>query len=89
MLFPQIFLYRMESPALILINVQELESLVSQILLPLVHSATSAQNMFTSGVPFRSVLLYRALDVVYLLGLRIGQVFFIILHWTLETLLNM
>ena len=79
----------MASPALTLINVQELESLVSQILLPLVHSATSSQNMFTSGAPFRSVLLYRALDVVYLLGLRIGQVFFIILRRILETSLNM
>jgi hypothetical protein len=55
--------------------VQELETILSQILMPVVHAATSSQNIFTSGSAFRSVLIYRALDVVYLLGLRIGQVF--------------
>ena len=47
--------------------------MTSQILCPVIHAATSSQNMFSTGSAIRSALLYKALDVIYLLGLRIGE----------------
>ena len=52
---------------------QELDNITSQILCPVIHAATSSQNMFSTGAPVRLALLYKSLDVLYLLGLRIGE----------------
>ena len=39
----------------------------------MIHAATSTHNVFTSGPPVRSALLFKALDLLYIVGLRIGE----------------
>ena len=53
--------------------VHELPNLLAHLLLPLLQVATSRRAVFSGGPEPRSLLLYRLLDVTYLLGLRVGE----------------
>lgn len=55
------------------ILMKELDNITSQILCPVIHASTSTHNVFTTGPRIRSALVYKSLDVLYLLGLRIGE----------------
>ena len=51
----------------------ELPNLLAHLLLPLLQVATTRRAVFSGGAAPRLVLLYKLLDVVYLVGLRIGE----------------
>ena len=48
-------------------------SLLPHILAPLLQLSTSRRVQFLSGSRARSVLVYKCLDAVYMIGLRIGE----------------
>ena len=49
------------------------DSLLARILFPALHIATSKCLAFASGSTSRRVILTKLLDIVYLIGLRIGE----------------
>jgi len=55
------------------ILMKEVDNMTSHILCPVIHASTSSINLFSSGPNIRASLLYKSLDIIYLLGLRIGE----------------
>ena len=49
------------------------DGLLARVLFPVLQVATSRCLIFTGGWRPRSILIYKLLDVVYLIGLRIGE----------------
>jgi WD repeat-containing protein 81 len=49
------------------------DGLLARVLFPVLQVATSRCLIFTGGWRPRNILIYKLLDVVYLLGLRIGE----------------
>ena len=49
------------------------DGLLARVLFPFVQIATSRSLIFTGGWKPRKILIYKLLDVVYLIGLRIGE----------------
>ena len=49
------------------------DGLLARVLFPVLQVATSRCLIFTGGWRPRNILIYKLLDVVYLIGLRIGE----------------
>ena len=49
------------------------DGLLARVLFPVLQIATSRCLIFTGGWKPRNILIYKMLDVVYLIGLRIGE----------------
>ena len=49
------------------------DNIVANVLIPVLQIATSRSVSFIGGAPVRKMLLYKCLDVIYLIGLRIGE----------------
>ena len=52
---------------------REAEGVVGAVLLPVLNTVTTSSNTFARGGRARHLLLYKLLDCVYLLGLRLGE----------------
>lgn len=48
------------------------ESVITDALRPVLKLVSSTTSMFPSGSTLRSIILYKIVDVLYILGLRLG-----------------